>query len=111
MRLSRTSYYSSFSNPGGVRFGSSEIYDVLEQYFSESTPSIPASHVVHDALAVGQAIQNGTDERVILFVKLGEGEQFSPELDDMIRSQVRTRRSARHVPEKVSAMRTSEVNV
>ena len=74
----------------------------MEQYFAESLPSLPPAHVVHDALAVGQSIQNGTDERVILFVKLGDGEYLSKELESAIRTQVRVKRSARHVPEKVS---------
>ncbi|KAF8484292.1 hypothetical protein JB92DRAFT_3029847 [Gautieria morchelliformis] len=88
-------------NPGGVRFGSSEIYDVLEQYFAESLPSISPAHVVLDALAVGQSIQNGADERVILFVKLGDGERLSKDLENAIRTQVRVKRSARHVPERI----------
>lgn len=57
---------------------------------------------MHDALVVGQSIRNGTDERVVLFVKLGDGESLSEELENAIRRQVRTKRSARHVPEKVS---------
>ena len=60
--------------------------------------------MVYDALAVGQSIQNGTDERVVLFVKLGEAECLSDELVNAIRAQVRARRSARHVPEKVSSL-------
>ncbi|KAF8592338.1 acetoacetate-CoA ligase [Ramaria rubella] len=87
-------------NPGGVRFGSSEIYDVLEQYFAESL-AIPPSHVVHDALVIGQSIRNGTDERVILFVKLGDGMCLDEELVNAIRVKVRAKRSARHVPEKI----------
>jgi acetoacetyl-CoA synthetase len=74
----------------------------LEQYFAESLPSISPAHVVLDALAVGQLIHNGADERVILFVKLGDGERLSKELENAIRTQVRVKRSARHVPERVS---------
>jgi acetoacetyl-CoA synthetase len=76
----------------------------LEQYFAESVPSIPPAHVVHDALAVGQSIQNGSDERVILFVKLGDGESLHEDLESAIRRQVRAKRSARHVPEMVSGI-------
>ncbi|KIJ56671.1 hypothetical protein M422DRAFT_149201 [Sphaerobolus stellatus SS14] len=88
-------------NPGGVRFGSSEIYDVLEHYFAESVPGINPAHIVHDALAVGQSIHDGTDERVILFVKLGSGAQVTQEFHRAIRTQIRTKRSPRHVPEVI----------
>ncbi|KAF8529020.1 acetoacetate-CoA ligase [Hysterangium stoloniferum] len=91
----------SVLNPGGVRFGSSEIYDVVEQYFSESLPSISPSHIVYDALAIGQSVENGTDERVILFVKLGHGVTLGGELIKAISTQIRTSRSARHVPARI----------
>ena len=51
----------------------------------------------------GQSIAQGTDERVILFVKLLEGEVLSDELQKRIKHEIRTRRSARHVPAKVRA--------
>ena len=87
-------------NPGGVRFGSAELYDVVELAFKPSD-SLPAQHVISDCLAVGQKIAGGTDERVILFVKL-EGERCSEELVKKIKTEIRARRSARHVPERVS---------
>lgn len=59
------------------------------------------SHTITDCLAVGQSIEQGADERVILFVKLLEGEALSAELDKRIKSEIRARRSARHVPAKV----------
>ncbi|GJJ07461.1 hypothetical protein Clacol_001663 [Clathrus columnatus] len=89
-------------NPGGVRFGSSEIYDVLDHYFSETSPSISPKFVIHDALAVGQSINDGTDEQVILFVKLGDGFKLDHELVKALQVQLRAKRSARHVPEKVT---------
>ena len=75
---------------------------MLEHYFAESVPGIDPTHIIYDALAAGQSIQGGTDERVILFVKLGEGIELSDELQKTIRVQIRTKRSARHVPEVVS---------
>ncbi|TDL29505.1 acetoacyl-CoA synthetase [Rickenella mellea] len=87
-------------NPGGVRFGSSEIYDVLDTCFKPS-PTLPSSHVVFDCLAVGQSLRGGTDERVILFIKLGEGVVCTDELQKRIKAEVRARRSPRHVPEKI----------
>ncbi|KAJ7228657.1 acetoacetyl-CoA synthetase [Mycena pura] len=80
-------------NPGGVRFGSSELYDVIESAFCSTGKIL-------DCLAVGQAIGE-SDERVILFVKLPDGKTLTPSLDCAVKDEVRTRRSARHVPAKV----------
>ncbi|KAJ8509337.1 hypothetical protein ONZ45_g8488 [Pleurotus djamor] len=87
-------------NPGGVRFGSAELYDVIETCFSEATAR-DASHVIVDSVAVGQSIDGGTDERVALFVKLPDGHKLSEELEKDIRGAVRSRRSPRHVPSKI----------
>ncbi|KAK2466220.1 hypothetical protein APHAL10511_001862 [Amanita phalloides] len=84
-------------NPGGIRFGSSELYDIIELCFSTPT----AEFTIVDSLAVGQKIDRGLDERVILFVKLGDGQQLSAEIISKINVEVRTRRSPRHVPAKV----------
>ena len=91
-------------NPGGVRFGSAEIYDVLEQCFAPGATH--AAHAITDCLVVGQSIAGGTDERVVLFVKLLEGEALSDELAARIRTEIRARRSPRHVPARVSAFIT-----
>lgn len=89
-------------NPGGIRFGSSEIYDVIEEMVRASSPGLYSAHSIVDCLAVGQTIEGGADERVILFVKLQGKEKLSPELVKKIKAEVRSRRSARHVPELVS---------
>ncbi|CAE6454223.1 unnamed protein product [Rhizoctonia solani] len=83
-------------NPAGIRFGSSEIYEVLDQSFSAG-----AQPVIIDSLVVGQAIQGGADERVILFVKLAQGETLSDDLRKRIREEIRKKRSPRHCPEKI----------
>lgn len=95
-------------NPGGVRFGSSELYDVVEACFKPG-PTTPPGHVIVDCLAVGHSINNGTDERVILFIKLDEGFTISDELERRIRTEMRARRSARHVPAKVSYRRSIRI--
>ncbi|KAF7776145.1 hypothetical protein Agabi119p4_4538 [Agaricus bisporus var. burnettii] len=85
-------------NPSGVRFGSSEIYDVLDLCFSNvSSPEL----FLVDSLAVGQKVVNGADERVVLFVKLLQGQCLSNELQQKIRAEIRTRRSPRHVPARI----------
>jgi acetoacetyl-CoA synthetase len=84
-------------NPGGVRFGSAELYDVVERAFS------PPKGPVIDCIAVAQTILGGADERVVLGLKLESGvEILSPELEAAIRKEIRARRTARHVPAIVS---------
>lgn len=87
-----------------VRFGSAEIYDVVENCFSPSAKSNLA-HIVVDCLAVGQSIDAGTDERVILFVQLAAGQSLSTDLENKIKSEIRTRRSPRHVPAMIIQVR------
>jgi hypothetical protein len=91
----------NYRNPGGIRFGTSEIYDVLDACFSP-LPIRDSASTIEDALAVGQTIKGGTDERVILFVKLSAGRTLSIELENEIKAEVRSRRSPRHVPARVS---------
>jgi len=91
-------------NPGGVRFGSAEIYDVLDTCFS-GPASISNNHGIQriaDSLVVGQMTEDKQDERVVLFVKLDQGEKLTQETVDAIKQQIRVRRSARHVPCSVS---------
>lgn len=69
---------------------------MLDAAFSSSS----AHHIV-DSLVVGQAIQGGVDERVVLFVKLADGRVLDDALCKAVKTEVRGRRTARHVPEKV----------
>ncbi|KAF8165335.1 acetoacetyl-CoA synthetase [Crassisporium funariophilum] len=84
-------------NPGGIRFGSSEIYEVLDLCFSNAT----AEYVVADYLAVGQKTDGGSDERVVLFVKLLLGHTISDDFEAKIKAEIRARRSPRHVPARI----------
>jgi acetoacetyl-CoA synthetase len=52
-------------NPGGIRFGPTDIYSVLE---SEEFAGLG----VEETLVVGLMVEGGADEKVILFVKVGE---------------------------------------
>ena len=74
--------------PGGVRFGSSEIYNVILEHFAE----------IEDALCVGRRREKDTDEVVVLFVKMAQGATFSGELVEKLKDIVRNELSARHVP-------------
>lgn len=88
-------------NPGGIRFGSAELYDVVDMCFAPG-PGVAPQHAVVDCLAVGQSLRDGVDERVVLFVKLAEGCVLTSELEKKLRSEIRAHRTARHVPERVS---------
>ncbi|KAK7084467.1 hypothetical protein SK128_007240 [Halocaridina rubra] len=73
-------------NPNGVRFGSSEIYNIVEQF-----------EEVSDSVCVGQRNSAG-EERVVLFVKLHPEIALTPEFTRRIAVAIRTQLSARHVP-------------
>jgi acetoacetyl-CoA synthetase len=88
-------------NPGGIRFGSSEIYNVLETCFSFSEERNANDANIEDALVVAQSIEGGADERVILFVKLCGKQALSIEAEQKIRSEIRLQRSPRHVPARI----------
>lgn len=93
---------SDLRNPGGIRFGSAEIYNVLDTCFKHDTQNDP-SLVVLDYLAVGRSFKSGTDERVIVFIKLLEGKTCLDDLKYRTKGEVCARRSAQahHVPEVV----------
>ena len=74
--------------PSGVRFGSSEIYNVLLNHFPE----------IEDALCLGRRRENDTDETVVLFVKMPAGKPYSQDLALKIQKVIRSELTARHVP-------------
>jgi acetoacetyl-CoA synthetase len=75
-------------NPGGVRIGTAEIYRQVE--------AIPE---IEDSLVVGQEWKN--DVRVVLFVKMAEGQELTDDLQKQIKTTLRTHASPRHVPAKI----------
>lgn len=75
-------------NPSGVRFGSGEIYNVLEQF----------SSAIDDSLCVGQRRAQDKDERVLLFLKMRKGYKLDERLIGDIKGAIRTALSPRHVP-------------
>ncbi|KAL8719261.1 MAG: hypothetical protein Q9225_003720 [Loekoesia sp. 1 TL-2023] len=74
--------------PAGVRFGSSEIYNVILKHFPE----------VEDALCIGRRREVDQDEAVVLFVKMDQKGVFSEQLVQDTKSIIRKELSARHVP-------------
>ncbi|USP72801.1 Acetoacetyl-CoA synthetase [Curvularia clavata] len=75
-------------NPSGVRFGSADIYSVIEAHFPE----------VADAIVVGQKRDQDADESVMLFLKMNQGEVFREGLVERVKSRIAEERSRRHVP-------------
>src|SRR6266436_5834299 len=80
--------YHATLNPGGVRIGTAEIYRVVERIAE-----------VEEAVAIGQIWQS--DTRVVLFVKLRDGQALDAQLEERIRSDIRRHASPRHVPAKI----------
>ena len=78
-------------NPGGVRIGTAEIYNQVEQ--------MPE---VLEALAIGQDWDH--DVRVVLFVRLADGVSLTEDLQKAIRTRIRTGASPRHVPARIVAV-------
>jgi acetoacetyl-CoA synthetase len=79
-------------NPGGVRIGTAEIYNQVEQM-----PEIA------EAICIGQNWDD--DVRVVLFVRPAEGVTLDKDLEQRIRAKIRAGASPRHVPAKIVAVR------
>ncbi|KAH8807756.1 hypothetical protein F5884DRAFT_881178, partial [Xylogone sp. PMI_703] len=77
-------------NPGGIRFGTAELYGVLDHITD-----------IEDCIAVGQKIPNIQDENVLLFVKLKDNGRLSTQLHDAIKAKIQNALSPRHVPKHV----------
>lgn len=75
-------------NPSGVRFGSAEIYNVVEKF-----------SFINDSICVGQRRPNkDTDERVLLFVTIKDGGQLTAERVSEVKKAIAKAHSQRHVP-------------
>jgi acetoacetyl-CoA synthetase len=87
-------------NPSGVRFGSSEIYNLVDKF----------PDLIHDSLCVGQQQQqqrttnaegqHGGEEEVVLFVQPKPGVAFTAEIKTLLRKTIATALSPRHVPKR-----------
>ncbi|KAG8183908.1 hypothetical protein JTE90_014298 [Oedothorax gibbosus] len=75
--------------PRGCRFGSSEIYNVVNAF-----------EEVHDSICVSQYSKN-RHERALLFVKVREGYKFDDDLVGKIKAAIAQELSVRHVPDLV----------
>ncbi|KXT04662.1 hypothetical protein AC578_2121 [Pseudocercospora eumusae] len=77
-------------NPSGIRFGSGEIYSIVE--------APPFTEEISQTLCVGRRRPQDKDEDVFLFCVMLEGHKMTPELVNAIRSAIKSSLSARHVP-------------
>ncbi len=75
-------------NPGGVRIGTAEIYRQVEKI-----------DAVMEAICVGQQWEG--DVRVVLFVVLRPETRLDDDLAKLIKSEIRTHTTPRHVPAKI----------
>ena len=75
-------------NPGGVRIGTAEIYNVLEKRDD-----------IDDSLVIGKTIDN--DEKIILFVKMSKNYNLTEDNINSIKLDLRSNCSPRHIPYKI----------
>ena len=76
--------------PGGVRIGTAEVYR-----FAEEVP------IVEDSLVIGDQYKSGKrkgDVRIVLFVKLAGDTVLNADIEEEIRSTIRSGASDSHVP-------------
>ena len=78
-------------NPGGVRIGTADIYNVCERFED-----------IEDCIVFGRPIDN--DEEIVLCLKMADGKLVDTELAQSIRSLLRTECSPRHVPAAIYAV-------
>jgi acetoacetyl-CoA synthetase len=79
-------------NPSGVRFGSAEIYSVIERRFADR---------VQDSLCVGQRRPQDSDESVMLFLLMKPGARFDRALVNEVKQAISADLSKRHVPKYI----------
>ncbi len=75
-------------NPGGVRIGTAEIYNVVEKLDE-----------IKESIVIGQKWNN--DIRIVLFVLLNKGYKLTAEIKDKIKKKIKISASPRHVPNKI----------
>ena len=75
-------------NPGGVRLGTAEIYNVVEK-FKE----------IKESIVIGQSWKN--DIRILLFIVFNHGYNLTNAIKDKIKKTIKVNASPRHVPAKI----------
>ncbi|KAK3715184.1 hypothetical protein LTR37_007394 [Vermiconidia calcicola] len=80
-------------NPSGIRFGSGEIYAIVE--------AVPFNTQISNSLCVGRRRPADSDEQVFLFLIMNSGHNLTAELRNTIKAAIKNALSARHVPQFV----------
>ncbi|KAF9891067.1 hypothetical protein FE257_005002 [Aspergillus nanangensis] len=78
-------------NPQGIRFGSSDIYSIVEAH--------PFNEVISTTVCVGRRI--GSDETVFLFVVMQKPHQLTDGLVQRLKATIKEGLSSRHVPQYI----------
>ena len=78
-------------NPGGVRIGTADIYNVCAQF-----PQL------EDFIVFGRPVEG--DEEIVLCIKMAAGTTAEPDLAKAIRGKLRAECSPRHVPGAIYAV-------
>jgi len=79
-------------NPGGVRIGTAEIYQIVERF-----------NEIEDSLVIGQPWEN--DERIILFLKLEQDIILTDGLKIRLKKSIKESCTPRHIPAKIIAIK------
>ena len=75
-------------NPGGVRLGTAEIYNIVEKF-----------NEIQESIVIGQSWKN--DIRIILFIVPNKGYNLTDEIKNKIKNAIKINASPRHVPSKI----------
>lgn len=81
------------ADPSGIRFGSGEIYAIVE--------AAPFTDTISNTLCVGRRRPQDSDEQVFLFVIMKTGQHLSPILRNELKQAIKQGLSSRHVPKFV----------
>lgn len=81
------------ADPSGIRFGSGEIYAIVEKE--------PLLSYFNNVLCVGRRRPQDVDEQVFLFVVMKPATPFTSKIREEIKSAIRANLSPRHVPKFV----------
>lgn len=75
------------TDPSGIRFGSGEIYAIVE--------AAPFNVQISNSLCVGRRRPRDQDEDVFLFIVMSSAEHLTPELSASLRRAIKTGLSSR----------------
>ena len=77
-------------DPSGIRFGSGEIYAIVEAH--------PFTDTISNTLCVGRRRPQDSDEQVFLFAIMKPGHSLTPQLRNKLKQAIKQGLSSRHVP-------------